>query len=304
VENYSGFVQKLVFLICLLLTCSTGCSSQGIPESLMYLGQPRPGLAPEVFAPGIVSLDDQLEFNITFTPDGKEIYFTVTMRNQASIMFTEMENDQWTEPELASFSREYANISPFISSDGQKLYFVSDRPPHAASSRNDLNIWVVERTQAGWSEPECLDEPVNSLFDEYTPFIAGDGTLYYLSSRPGGYGQADIYVSKLIDGEYSTTELLGEPINTRYSDEGVAISPDGRFMVFPSNRPGTRGGVDLYISERSEDGSWQEPQNLGDEINDAGPQYSPRFSLDGEYFFFFSRNDMYWVDSEILDEFK
>jgi hypothetical protein len=270
----------------------------------MYLGQSRPGLTPEVFAPGIVSLDNQLEFNIAFTPDGKEIYFTVTSGNQASILFTEVENDRWTEPELASFSREYANVSPFISGDGQKLYFVSDRPPDAASSRNDRNIWVAERTQEGWSEPKYLREPVDSLFDEYTPFIAGDGALYFLSNRPGGYGRLDIYVSRLIGEEYSTAELLGEPINTRYSDEGVAISPDGHLMVFASNRPGTHGNVDLYISQRDENGSWQEPQNLGDEINDAGPQYAPRFSLDGNYFFFFSRNDMHWVDSKMLDEFK
>jgi Tol biopolymer transport system component len=303
-ENHSRFTQKVAILAYLLLTCSTACGSRGIPDSLMYLSQPRPGLVPEVFAPGIVSLDNQVEFNITFTPDGMEIYFTVGTRTQTSIMFTKLENGHWTEPELAPFSREYANWSPFISGDGQKLYFVSDRQPDASSPRSDPNIWMVERTEEGWTEPKYLDEPINSFDAEYTPFVASDGTLYFLSNRPGGYGQIDIYFSKLIDAKYSTVENIGEPINTQYSDEGMVMTQDGRYMILTSNRPGTRGDVDLYIGIRNEDGSWQPPQNLGDKFNTSSPQYAPRFSLDGKFFFFFSEGDMYWVDSKALDEFK
>ena len=142
-----------------------------------YLGQPHPGLAPEVFAPGIVSLDNQAEFNITFTPDGREIYFTAGTRTETNVMVARLENGHWTEPELAPFSREYANWSPFITGDGQNLFFVSDRPLDGSSRRSDPNIWMVERTEGTWTEPQCLDEPVRSFDAEYTPFVASDGTL-------------------------------------------------------------------------------------------------------------------------------
>jgi Tol biopolymer transport system component len=275
-----------------------------VSDDLMYLSQPRPGLTPEIFAPGIVSHPNQLEFNIAFTPDGREIYYTVIANSQTSIMFTKLENGSWTTPGLTPFSRSYANWSPFISPDGLRFYFVSDRPTQASGTRRDPNIWVVERDQAGWTEPECLSEPINSLYNEYTPFLANDGTFYLVSDRPGGYGQTDIYSSKLTNGKYSVVENLGQPINTVYSDEGMLITRDDRYMILTSNRPGTEGDVDLYFSVRNEDSSWQVPRNLGGIFNTKGPQYAPRFSPDDAFFFFFSEGDLYWVDSKVFDAFK
>lgn len=302
----SGFSRSGGFrmLVCAVLaTLVSGCgAAASIPESIAeedwYLGQTPPGPEPELFAPEIISPAGQAAFNITFMPDEREIYYTSA---PVGTLVTRFEDGGWTTPEAASFSLDRDGWSPFISPDGQRLYFVSNRPPDAASSRDDSNIWVVTRTEDGWSEPEMLPEPVNSAYSDYTPFVAGDGALYFISDRPGGYGWADIYVASPTDGGYTTVENLGEPVNTPYTDEGMVVSPGGRYMILTSDREGGYGGTDLYLSVRDGDGLWQDPVNLGPAINTPGPEYAPRLSLDGGYLFFFSQNGMYWVSREALE---
>ena len=267
-----------------------------LTDDLMYMGQNRPGLIPEVFAPGIISIGGQSESNITFTPDGKEIYYVAGTDQRSMIMTSRLENGEWTEPESASFSQEYSNWGPFVSPDGQKLYFTSNRPPEDSSSRSDPNIWVVRRTEDGsWSSPEILPEPVNSESWDGIPSVYQDGTLVFISDRDGA-PDANIYKSDLSDEGYVEVEKFPEPVNTTYPDIGPILTIDMQYLIFASMRPGA-SGEDIYISARNEDSSWSEPRNLGEPINTPGPEYAPRLSLDNEFLFYCSNDDLYWVDS-------
>ncbi|HEV2131982.1 MAG TPA: hypothetical protein VGR27_12795, partial [Longimicrobiaceae bacterium] len=143
---------------------------------------------PEIFAPGVVSTDQE-EYRITFTPDGRTAYFGRAARffpvsRQASIYVTHLVRGRWTTPQVAPFSGEYSDIDPFITPDGSQLFFSSIRPVDG-QPRLDADIWMVERTRTGWSEPIHLGNVVNSPNDDLYPSVARDGTVYFGSSRPG-----------------------------------------------------------------------------------------------------------------------
>ena len=124
---------------------------------------------PGIFAPDAIS-DDNEQWRITFTPDGKTAYFAESpeffpFTRQATIYVSTFVDGAWTEPVVAPFSGQYSDIDPFISPNGQRLYFSSIRPVDGVM-RGDIDLWMVERTATGWSEPFHLGPEVNSPADE------------------------------------------------------------------------------------------------------------------------------------------
>src|SRR5439155_36692 len=93
-------------------------------------------------------------------------------------------NGRWTEPEIAPFSGHYRDSDPVLSPDGNRLYFVSDRPAPGKTT-HDFDVWAVDRTTSGWGwgDPRNLGAPVNSSVNEYFASEASDGTLYFASAR-------------------------------------------------------------------------------------------------------------------------
>src|SRR6185436_14302649 len=72
---------------------------------------------------------------------------------------------------------------------------------------------------------------------------------------------------------------LGPPVNTPSADQSPALSPDGLSLYFASDRPGTLGGVDLWVSRRASHHSpWGTPVNLGTGINSPGIESGPNLS--------------------------
>ena len=128
-------MKKLIYIICVILVIATNITAQqkDFPKLTgPYLGYKPPGMTPEVFAPGIISKEDTQEFAGTFSPDGKEFFFTRRPEyddfQAQRIWFTREINGIWTEPEPAPFSEDCMELEPFISPDGQRLYFGSSRP--------------------------------------------------------------------------------------------------------------------------------------------------------------------------------
>ena len=224
-----------------------------------------------------------------FTPDGKTLYFLRSTPTFSlwTIVFSQFANGRWTAPEVAPFSGQYSDADPFITSDGSRLYFISNRPV-PGKAKPDLDIWMVEKTNNGWSEPKNPGAPINSPGNEWYPTIAANGTIYFGSDREGGKGRTDIYRSRLVDGKYTEAENLGDVINTQFNEFEALIAPDERFLILMGGgRPEARGGFDLYISY-NRNGAWTKPVNLGDKINSSGNEYSPTISPDGKYFFWTS----------------
>lgn len=258
------------------------------PPAKQAYASDQPLTEPTLFAAGVVSTGD-FDSHPAFTPDGKTLYFvrSTPTFNLWTIVVTRFTGGKWSTPEVAPFSGQYSDADPFITADGTRFYFISNRPA-PGKSKPDLDIWVMEKTANGWSEPKNAGPPINSPGSEWYPTVAANGTIYFGSDREGGKGRTDIYRSRVVDGKYSEPENLGDVINTQFNEFEPLISPDESFMVFMGGgRAEGRGGFDLYLTY-NRNGVWTKPANLGDKINSSGNEYSPTISPDGRYFFWTS----------------
>ncbi|TPW16852.1 MAG: Xaa-Pro aminopeptidase-like protein, partial [bacterium] len=235
------------------------------------------------------------------TPDGHTFYFVRSTPQFAdwTIWVTQFVDGHWAEPRVAPFSGTHRDADPFITADGRRLYFISDRPVDG-KAREDMDIWVMHRTDGGdWGEPTNLGAPVNSTGNEWFPTVASGGNLYFGSDRPGGYGVTDLYRVPHTTGGYAGVENLGSGINSAADEYEGCIAPDESFLVFmAAGRPDSRGGADLYISF-NEKKAWSAPRNLGPVINRPAMEISACLSPDGKYFFFSSCR---WADGVPLKE--
>ena len=258
--------------------------------------QESPGLLPQPFAPGILSVPDRYEQGITFTPDGNECYFTVSKSDWSAswIMKSEYRDGAWTTPVRASFSNE-RSVCASISPDGSQLFFSCNR-----GTEGKQGIWVCQRTEAGlWSEPKEMNRSVSSTANEWSCHLSDKGNIFVCSWRPGGQGRCDGWRIPCREGHYQNAENL-TPNNTENDDCGAAPGPEERYVIF-SRHPGEVGLVDLYISYALEDGTWSTGQNLGPTINSKGADGGAWISFDGRYLFFTSNRggdpDIYWVET-------
>jgi len=278
----------LVFSILPLVT------SAQIPDG-PYLGQKPPGSEPKIFAPGLVSLPNRRDLKVVFSPDGQECFIGTVVNHTFTLLYTKLENGHWLEPMQADFLGTQDKREPFISPDGQKLFFVGYW----------ADIWMSTRISGQWSAPTRLDTPINTGAEEWHPTVTSDGTLYFCSSRNGPAGGYNIYRSRLEENHYKQVEKLDSTINSpQYGAWDPFIAPDQSFMIFSSTRPGGFGSADQYISYLNQRGTWSAPQNLGSAINTSGIEYGSYVSHDGKYYFFSrptgwgpdKEADIYWVD--------
>ncbi len=298
-----------------------------------YLGQTPPGMTAELFASGFLSTEMN-ELNAVFFPGGKEVIFSVTIgpMRWALVMMKE-ENGSWNMPEVAPFSGAYGGVDPFISSDGNTVYFCSNRPRSGRGEPEaDYDIWYVTRTGSGWSEAVNPGAPINSSAHEFYPSFTRDGTIYFQSRREGGLGGADIYRSKLVGGRFEEVEHLPEPVNSRGSEGDAFIAPDESYIIVSTYRATDNiGQSDLYISFRTGDNSWSTLQNMGPAVNSTGGENCQILSPCGKYLFFTSRRykdpsgqnpreyaamrkmfnspqngfgDAYWIDADYIEKFR
>lgn len=302
-------MRVLGLTLIMTLSFISDTASQETGAADLYFGQRPPGGIPEVFAPGVISLANRFEQFLIYSPDERQLVFSVTDSSWSSFTLQSLriENGTWTEPETASFlgSSPDALVAAF-SYDMNEVFFTSSRPAYPPA-----NIWMSERHENGWSEPTMLGPPVSSDADEFEVAISENGTLYFSSARNGGFGDLDIYRAPLVDGEYPAIENLGPVINTIAGDDLPHIALDESYLLFASNREGGLGERDLYISFQM-DGEWTKPLNLGPSINSEGFDIYPFVSPDGKYLFFTRRkewttsedSDIYWVSTEIVDRLR
>ena len=122
-----------------------------------------------------------------------------------------------------------------------------------------------------------------------------DGHVLVISmKRSDGLGFNDLYVSFYIrDNLWSAPKHMGTVLNTAYQETSPHISPDKRFLYFASNRPGSAGGNDLYVSERLNYtwASWSEPVRVKGDVNSPYDESQPYFDPKSEYLYFTSKRD-------------
>lgn len=149
-----------------------------------------------------------------------------------------------------------------------------------------------------WSAPVNLGTVVNSAGNDQHPTISKDGlSLVFVSDRPGGLGDFDLYVTQRdsLDSPWQAPQPL-TMLNSPKRDFAPYFTTDGHWLLFHSNRPGGCGGLDLYASHRQnkrDDFGWEPPINLGCGINtptdDAGPALFEDDAT-GTFYLYFTRN--------------
>jgi Tol biopolymer transport system component len=263
-----------------------------------YLGQTPPGNIPEVFAPGIISINNSRERCLTISPNGDEIFFCRVSFPYNKIYHSVKTDTGWTTPEVADFSTDIWATEPSFSPDGQYLYFSSSKGKSAA---DNYSLWRVKKNETGWGEPESLVDITENNIWEFHPQVTSDGTIYFCYWQ-GSSGK--IYVSELVNGQYSIPIGLPSPINSQYSDTDPYVDPEGKYLIFKSTRPGGIGSDDGYISLKKDDGTWTNPKNLGPIVNTTASDDVGDISPDGKYLFFTRNNDIYWVSTYFIDSLK
>ena len=275
----------------LLLTAAHVASAVSGP----YFGQVPRGTTPVVFSRGFLSLTSRSEARVAFSPDGKECFFTVATPSVKWLYYTKEVDGTWTEPTVAPFLAGSNNLEPFYSPDGNKLYFTS----FVGSGQRDL--YVVERDGDGWGEPAALPAPINTSSHEWFYSEAPDGAVYFVSYRGGGTGGTDIWRTTNLPGDPLEVEELGSTVNSTSYEWDPQVSPNGKFLIFASERSGGRGASDLYYSVLGADGQWGSPRSMDDfglGYNTSAWEYGPSFSPDGQYLFFVRNGgsgDVYWT---------
>jgi len=143
-----------------------------------------------------------------------------------------------------------------------------------------------------FGEPTNLGATVNTSFNDAGPSIAADGlTLFFVSKRPGGFGDNDLWLTErpTTSAPWQEPVNLGTEINGPARDQGPNISSDGLSLFFMSDRSGGHGLLDLWLSVRATtEDSWGAPVNLGPTINTSVDDASPCLSADRLTLFFSS----------------
>ncbi|MFN0176946.1 MAG: OmpA family protein [Saprospiraceae bacterium] len=190
------------------------------------------------------------------SPDGSWLVFTGCNREgdgshgACDLYWSQLKSTGWTKPVpfSAVINSPDWDAQPSIGADNKTLIFTSSR----AGTRGSMDLWQSIRQPNGkWGSPENLGPNINTPGKDHTPFFHPDGqTLYFSSDSLPGMGGSDIFFARRdTSGAWGNPQNLGYPINTKGEEGMLVVSLDGRTAYFASDRPGGKGGLDIYTFE-------------------------------------------------------
>lgn len=188
-----------------------------------------------------------------------------------------------------SVNSQYDDYWPSISADEKTLVVTSNIPrdtlmPYSERNRQeDFFVSFMEGKQ--WQKRQSLGAPINTKVNEGAQSLTADGKAMYFTICTR---QCNLYYSRKEGDSWGIPVMLPEPVNSQHSTKQPSISPDERTLYFASNRPGGKGGFDIWLSHRRDDNSWTDPVNLGDSINTRGNEFSPFMHFDNTTLYFAS----------------
>jgi hypothetical protein len=302
--------NKNYFLITITLALGLCCCQ---PKT-SYLDQEPPGIIPELFAPAVVNTDS-IELNGVFITSFTEFFFTRIIDGSFVIHHSEFIEGSWTFPEPIHMYPDQnitsTAVDMTITQDGKIMYFLG-RYPGDEAGHTSLDIYKSEKIDGKWQMATRVGEPVST--DEYTesyPTVVADGSLYFISNRPGGFGRRDIYRAQYLGiGKFDTPVSVGPVVNSEMGSGDTFVAPDESYIIYSTRRPDVSG---MFVSFKEND-EWQTPIYLGEPINTKWTDFCPYMSPDNKYFFFSRRysdppesgwegvikGEVYWVDASVI----
>ncbi len=253
---------------------------------------------------GFVVNTADLEYAPTVTADGRTLYFVSDRPGNGAVgghdfwYTTKAERlDTVFAPPVnlgAPINTERNEGVASIAADGQTIFFTGCNRPDGLG---DCDLYEAELEGTEWKNVRNVSE-INSPYWDSQPSISSDGkTLYFVSNRPGAMGgddDADIYITTLGgDGRWTAPRNLGAPINTSEKEDSPFIIAGSGALYFSSAGHGGEGGLDFFVAKRQADGTWGEPENLGEPYNTSQDERFITLPAAGDIIYFSSeRRDM------------
>jgi outer membrane protein OmpA-like peptidoglycan-associated protein len=200
---------------------------------------------------------------ICFSADGKEVYFT---RNESDEKFIQkkhyakhqisadgvntlgiykasVDHNKWTNIEHLNFnSIDHSCMHPYITADGNKLFFSSNR----SGGFGGYDLYYVQKLNGEWGEAINCGKYINSLDDEMFPHLMNDTILYFSSDGHIGYGGSDIYYSVKQNGMWQVPTNAGLPLNSSKDDFALIFADGNSKGFFGSDRFAAPGKDDIF----------------------------------------------------------
>ena len=265
-------LTKTTLIFSLAFCASLSAFSQSIVDT---------AAKPQAFASGIVTTP-YTEWATSFTPDGKTVYFS---RGAIywTMCYSKQVDGKWTKPHVVNISGKWTDTDPFITPDGRKMFFISNRPLEAGPQdkhQPNYHIWYADHLSGDdWSAPHYLDTAINQKgVSNFGISVSRSGDLYFCSRDRGGHNGMSSYSAKWMGDHFDKPQLLALRGNEEVQDPFIA--PDESYLMFES-------GPDLYICYKKDNG-WSEAQKLGANVNNGDYNSSPCISPDGKMLYYSS----------------
>lgn len=224
------------------------------------------------------------DIDVSMSPDGNALLFS-SLRAVPGGPEPKKENDFWMAFRRRDGWGDPVHLGPGINSDSHDYYPVMARNGtiYFSSQRegpDTNNIYRSEKKDGAYAQAVKLPEAVNTQYREFDPYVSpAEDLLIFASSRPGGQGMSDLYVSfRATDGAWTNAVNLGERINSPGSEFCPMLSPDGKYLFFTSNR---------FAQDRVPEA----PLGRAD--------FYKAHNLPGN-----GLGDIYWVDARVIEELR
>ena len=190
------------------------------------------------------------QYSPYFDQNVNKLFFTVreggNLFDDENIVTASLSDNNFTDfKPYITLNSENNEGTPSFSDDGKFMVFTSCEMDF---KNNSCDIYYSQMKDNLWSKPRKFDDNVNSAFWDSQPFIY-DGTLYFVSNRPGGVGGRDIYYSVIKeDGSFSKALNFRE-VNTKHEEVSPVVND--AIFYFSSNRDNSYGGYDIYLLDNN-----------------------------------------------------
>ena len=271
-------------------------------EQNLYLEQKTPDLIPEIFAPGIISINGRYEHGISFSPDLEELYFGANYENQdPSIYFSKLEGKKWTNPKRANFTKgkKIGEMHPFVNPNGTIIHFAAHDAFTLPHHKESVKTWFVKRLGNSWSDAKQLDSPINDDFVFYSN-EAKNGDVFYTNMS-----KRKMYYAPKINDKYPEVYEVGTG-----GFHGFISPSQDYLLVNARNKENDNRKSDIYVYFKKKEGEWSKAINLGGEVNSNFSETCPSITPDGKYLFFSRYNEegglsnLYWVSTEVIEKLR
>lgn len=223
------------------------------------------------------------ELSPIIVPDGSRIWFTRESHPEninhkvdpysQDIWFSDFENGRWKEPTHGGtvINNEGFNRVISCSADGKRIFLSGNYLDEGWVSEG---ISFSDFKNGKWTKPDKIEITEFTNYSNYIDYyISVNGNILIISATTNTtFGKRDLYISKYLDGKWSSPVNLGETVNSSNEDFSPYLAPDNKTLYFASNRSGGKGDSDIWVTKRLDEDftSWTEPINLGQNINTEG----------------------------------